>query len=149
MKDWFEDYLKDWNLVAKITTSPNELVRSESFNVTYGAVQGSCLGPLLFFIFVNDLHLQPLYSKIILFANNTTIFNSSKSKGYLQYMMEHDMNLMQSWFNANKLSLNIGKTVAMKFWHDKDDFRVIINNETIPTVDSTKFLGMHIDSMLS
>ena len=119
VKDWFEDYLKDHSLVAKITTSPNEVTKSDTFNVTCGAMQGSCLGPLLFIIFINDIHLLPLYSKIILFADDATIFNSHKSNRYLQYMIEHDLHLMQSWFNANKLSLNIRKTVAMKFWDER------------------------------
>ena len=149
VRAWFEDYLRDRKLVAKITTSPCEIVKSESFDVTYGAVQGSCLGPLLFIIFVNDLHLQPLHSNIILFADDTTIFSSNKSKSYLQYMMEHDLCLMQSWFSANKLSLNISKTVAIKFWHNSSNFRVSINNKIVPTVDSTKFLGLHTDSTLS
>ena len=64
-------------------------------------------------------------------------------------MIEHDLYLMQSWFSVNKLSLNINKTVAMKFWHNTSDFNVTINNEKVPTVESTKFLGLHLDSALS
>ena len=73
---WFESYLKDRSLIAKVTTGPNQTIESDRFNITYGTSQGSCLGPLLFIIFVNDIHLLPLYSKIILFADDTTIFNS-------------------------------------------------------------------------
>ena len=64
-KEWIEDYLWNCRLVTKITTCPNKIIKSESFSVTCGAAQGSCLGPLLFIIFVNDLHLLPLYSKVI------------------------------------------------------------------------------------
>ena len=87
-------------------------------------------GPLLFIIFVNDVHILPLYSKVILFADDTTIFNSYRTRRYLQYMIETDLNLLQSWFNANKLSLNIGKTVVMKFWDEKDEFSISINAST-------------------
>ena len=73
---WFESYLKDRSLIAKVTTGPNQTVKSDRFNITCGTAQGSCLSPLLFIIFVNDIHLLPLYSKIILFTDDTMIFNS-------------------------------------------------------------------------
>ena len=81
--DWFRSYLENKSLVAKITTGPNTVVKSDSYKITYGAAQGSCLGPLLFIIFMNDLHLLPLYSNIILFADDTTIFHSHKSIKFL------------------------------------------------------------------
>ena len=143
------DYLREQKLVTKITTSSNKVIKSDAYNLTCGAAQGSCLVPLLFIIFVNDIHLLPLYSKLILFADDTTIYNSHKNKCYLQYMIDIDLQLMQSWFNANKLSLNVEKTVAMKFWDDKGDFQVNINGWNIPLVRTTKFLGVYIDNMLS
>ena len=73
---WFENYLKNRSLVAKVTTSPNKTIKSDRFDITYGTAQGSYLGPLLFIIFVNDIHLLPIYSKIILFTDDTTIFKS-------------------------------------------------------------------------
>ena len=103
--------------MAKVTTTPNHVVKLDNFKITFGTAQGSCLGPLLFIIFVNDIHLLPLYSKIILFADDTAIFNSHKSTQFLQYTLEHDLQMMTNWFSANKFSLNIGKTVAMKFWN--------------------------------
>ena len=94
--EWFRSYLKDRSLVAKITTGSNTTVRSESYKITYGAAQGSCLGPLLFIIFMNDIHLLPVYSSIILFAVDTTIFNSHKSVKFLKFMLEHDLSLMMN-----------------------------------------------------
>ena len=89
--EWFRSYLKDQSLVAKITTGPNTTVKSDSYKITYSAAQGSCLGPLLFIIFMNDTHLLPVYSNIILFADDTTIFNSHKSIKFLKYTLEHDL----------------------------------------------------------
>ena len=148
-RDWIEDYLRNQNLVTKITTCPNKVTKSEAFNITCGAAQGSCLGPLLFIIFVNDIHLLPLYSKVILFADDITIFNSHKTKRYLQYMIDTDLQLLQSWCNANKLSLNVEKTVIMQFWDEKEDFHISVNGRKIPLVRCTKFLGVYMDNMLS
>ena len=88
---WFEDYLRGRNLIAKITMSPNHTVKSDRFNITFGTAQGSCLSPLLFIFFVSDVHLLPQFSKIILFADDTTIFNSHKSTKYLRFMLEDDL----------------------------------------------------------
>ena len=149
IKDWIEDYLKHLCLVAKITTSLNKVRKSNTFDITCGAAQGSCLGPLLFIIFVNDTHLLPLYSRLILFADDTTIFNRHRNSRYLQYMMETDLHLLSSWFNANKLSLNIGKTVGMKFWDESTNFHLRIDSQSVPLVKETKFLGVYIDNKLS
>ena len=130
-------------------TSPNHTVKSDRFNITYSTAQGSCLGPLLFIIFVNDIHFLPLYSKIILFADDTMIFNSHKLAKYLQYTMEHDRKLMVDWFCANKLSLNLNKTVVMEFWGSNDKFDLKVNDYTILQVCNTRFLGVYIDNQLT
>ena len=147
--EWFRSYLKDRSLVAKITTGPNTIVKLESYKITYGAAQGSCLGPLLFIIFMNDIHLLPVYSNIILFADDTTIFNSHKSLKFLKYMLEHDLSLMMNWFKANALSLNLDKTVGMKFWDSSKTFTLKVDDMAINMMNCVKFLGVHIDSNLT
>ena len=147
--EWFRNYLKDRSLVAKITTGPNVTVKSESYKITYGAAQGSCLGPLLFIIYMNDIHLLPVYSSIILFADDTTIFNSHKSAKFLKYMLEHDLTLMMDWFKANALSLNLDKTVGMKFWDSSNLFTLKVDDMPISMTNCVKFLGLHIDKNLT
>ena len=80
---------------------------------SFGTAQGSCLGPLLFLLFCNDIHLLLLYSQLILFADNTTLFNSHRSEIYLEYMLNRDMEMLLDWFRANQLSINLEKTVMM------------------------------------
>ena len=84
---WFESYLSGHSLVAKVTTSEHKTTYSDVFDISFGTAQGSCLGPLLFLLFCNDIHLLPLYSQLILFADDTTLFNSHRSKIYLEYML--------------------------------------------------------------
>ena len=61
-------------------------------------------------------------------------------------MLEHDLNIMIDWFNANKLSLNLQNMVAMQFWSNNTNLNLHVNNTEIPTVESTKFLGVQIDN---
>ena len=46
--EWFGSYLQNRSLIAKISTSPNNVTKSDKYDTTYGTAQGSCLGPLLF-----------------------------------------------------------------------------------------------------
>ena len=106
---WFESYLSGRSLVAKVTTSENNTTYSDAFDISFGTAQGSCLGPLLFLLFCNDIHLLPLYSQLILFADDTTLFNSHKSEKFLEYMLNRDLEILLDWFNANQLSINLEK----------------------------------------
>ena len=64
--------------------------------------------------------------------------------------MYHDMNILISWFKYNKLSLNLGKTVLMKFWEDTtNEDKFTIDGIEIPEVTNTKFLGTFIDNELN
>ena len=68
---------------------------------------------------------------------------------YLQFMLEYYLSLMTDWFNANKLSLNLYKTVAMQFWNNNTNLELHVDNVKIPVVESTKFLGVQIDNQLT
>ena len=140
-KDWFRDYLRDRKLVYRLTSN-NGTIRSGTFDITYGTVQGSYLRPLLFILFCNDIQLLSTYSKIILFTDDTTLLYSHKNVKFLKYALEHDMALLSKWYRANKLSLNAHKTVLLKFWPEGRSFD--INIEGVPLVNEhhVKFLGV-------
>ena len=147
--DWFRSYLNNRKLLCKINTAENTTIKSDYFNITYGTAQGSCLGPLLFILFTNDIHLLSTYSRIILFADDTTIFSYHKSKQFLKYMIEHDMGILTDWFKANQLSLNMEKTIMIKFWPHNTPFEVHIEDIIVKNSKSTKFLGVTIDDNLN
>ena len=98
---------------------------------------------------MNDLHRLPVFSNIILFVDDTTLFNSHRSTNFLKYTLEHDLKLMIEWFKANKLSLNLNKTVGIKFWNNKKSFTIHADNITIQMAEHTKFLGVYIDYKLN
>ena len=105
---WFESYLTNRTLRVKCRTISNcsESVSKEQL-VEYGTQQGSCLGPLIFLIFMNDLHLHLKDSECIQFADDTTLVFTHKSLNYLRFSIEKELSIVQDWFNANKLTLNV------------------------------------------
>ena len=52
---------------------------SETVPTNVGVTQGSVLGPLLFLIYINDLHNVVTYSDIHHFADDTNLLYASKS----------------------------------------------------------------------
>ena len=153
--NWFRSYLTNRKLHVKCKTlSSNATEISKQYLITHGTAQGSCLGPLLFNIFCNDIYINIKHCKIILFADDTTLYESHRNLTYLNYMIQEDIKNLNSWFKANKLSLNIQKTVAMLFLPRKSankstNLTIEIDTEPLPVVTQTKFLGITIDNQLS
>ena len=122
--EWLKSYLSNRSLRTKINVASNQIVYSEKFNITYGTAQGSCLDPLLFVLFCNDIHLLPIYGTLTLFADDITLFNHYQNRNFLSFMMTHDMSILDDWFRANQLSLNLSKTVSMLFWPNGKELNI-------------------------
>ena len=126
--------------------------------VDYGTPQGSCLGPLIFLLFCNDLYLHLDYLSSIQFADDTTLYHGCRHLKYSKFCIESDLNVIEDWLAANKLTLNVGKTVLMLFKPktkqtssnvEKTELNISLNGEKIPCKTHTKFLGLFIDENLS
>ena len=116
----------------------------------YGTPQGSCLGPLLFLIFTNDLYKNLDHCNAILFADDTTVYKGHRNKNYLRWCIETDLMKITDWFKANKLTVNIDKTVFMSFGPKDDKLNNIeIGGMTIKHSKDTKFLGLWLDDKLN
>ena len=150
--NWFKSYLTDRKLRFKCRTSDSSKeIKSEWHQVDVGTPQGSVLGPLIFLIFNNDIYLNLQFTNSILFADDTTLYYSHKNLKYLKWCIEEDLKILQDWFHANKLTLNLGKTVAMLFNRRqiKDKVNLTVGGIAIPQVNETKFLGVWLDNRLN
>ena len=86
----------------------------------------------------------------IQFADDTTLYVTHRNIEYIRFCLEHDLCILQDWFRANKLTLNISKSVAILFGRQRNlELKVRIGQESIPQVQYTKFLGLWIDQDLT
>ena len=104
----FADYLKNYTQVTKIE---NHI--SKKCGVTCGVPQGSVLGSLLFSIYINDLTDVLNFCKINMFADDTSIYNSSSEPDEIEVGLNADLINIQEWLLQNKLCLNVDKTNFM------------------------------------
>ena len=84
-------------------------VFSEMRVMSCGVPQGSCLGPLLFSIFTNDLPLILNNASIALYADDSTIYSSALTPRDLEKVLNEELVLIRKWVNINKMVLNIKK----------------------------------------
>ena len=80
--------------------------------VAVGVPQGSILGPLLFLIYVNDLH-RALSFTPRLFADDTCMLLENASPQMLEEICNDELSSLKHWCDANKLQINPNKSVAM------------------------------------
>ena len=148
---WFQSYLSNRSLMVECRTGSSKTI-STPYPVEYGTPQGSCLGPLIFLIFCNDLQKHLTFLSCIQFADDTTLYITHSKISYIRSCIEIDLAILQDWFLSNKLTLNIGKSVCVLFGHKPGsitNLQISLGNERIPQVNSTKFLGMWIDESLT
>ena len=109
-KNWFESYLNNQKQFVILNGSDS------SFKpVSTSVPQGSVLGPLLFLVYINDLHKCVKYSKVYHFADDTNMLQSDDLLKNVAKQMNFDLKNLSQWLKANKLSLNFTKTELIIF----------------------------------
>ena len=108
--EWFKSYLSCRSQFVQY-----DGYSSSSKYIKCGVPQGSILGPLLLLLYINDLCDASKALDFILFADDTNIFYSHKDQNYLMEIVNTELKKLSSWFQANKLSINIKKSNFILF----------------------------------
>ena len=90
--------------------------KSELLTITCGVPQGSILGPILFLIFINDLNTVSSKLETIRFADDTNLFSTGNSIDAVEQQLNTELVLINTWFQANLLSLNVTETSFITFF---------------------------------
>lgn len=146
--DMFRSYLSNRQQIVRIG---DELSNCET--LTYGVPQGSILGPLLFIIYVNDIHNLNLTGDTILYADDTSLFLFGNSIEGIIEQAQQDLDTLSGWFQDNLLTVNSSKTNYIIFSARNKKIEshsnLYINNEPLTQVSSEKYLGLHLDKHLT
>ena len=142
--NYFKDYLNSRSQYVSING-----VNSDSLYVRCGVPQGSILGPILFLLYINDLNTVSSKLKTIMFADDTNLFITGNSIGEIEERMNTELMLVNTWFQANLLSLNVTKTSFMIFSRKKNlTANILINDVQLHRQYETKFLGVILSADL-
>ena len=113
-----------------------------------GVPQGSVLGPLLFLIFINDI---PYASELAtwLFADDTSLVASASNLPLLQSIMNTEVEKVQDWLLANKLSVHYVKKSQYMLINsnlnvrvDDNNFELKMGNHVLSRTKTYLYLGL-------
>ena len=147
---WFKSYLSN-----RMQYCCNDGTNSDYKVKRAEVLQGSCLGPLLFLIYINDLPSILENSDSNLYADDTNISTAEELLLKAQENLNTDIKTLEQWLDANKLSPNLVKTEYMiiaspaKLKHIDFSPLIKLAGKPIERVLKTGYLGLIIDGKLS
>ena len=145
---WFRSYLSNRQQYVYVSGCD-----SSKRPVSHGVPQGSVLGPLLFLIYINDLHYAIQNSKTNLFADDTCLLSSDSNLQDLETKINSDLIKLSSWLRANKISLNVMKTEVLLFRSKiktvSYQMKLKLDDQILKFSSKVKYLGILLDEFLT
>ena len=112
------------------------------------------LGPLLFLLYVNDIHQCSNNLKFYLFADDTNTLYADKNLKSLENIVNIELQNLHEWLTSNKLTLNTTETNFIKKKVTYQPSLYMFDNETngnvtLESKNYIKYLGVLIDKNLT
>ena len=143
--NWITSFFTNRQQYVQIKNIKSETKKLFDISVT----QGSRMGPDHFNLYINDLVYNTEFMPYI-FADDSTFLDSQNDIKQLETHANLEINKIQNYMQANKLSLNLKKTNYMMFRNQKNTnkFDLKIKDYTIEETNEIKFLGIKIPTDL-
>ena len=123
--------------------------QSKMLEIKCGVPQGSILGPLLFLLYINDFPDFLRTSEVALFADDTTILNSSKNSNFAEQFCD-DLKHIDDWCANNKLTVHPSKCKLQQFGKKHIELKEIkLGGEKLDYTTNFKYLGVLLDCELN
>ena len=124
--------------------------------VKSGGPQGSVLGPDLFLLFVNDMPLFITEAYVDIYADDTTVHNSSKDTKVIKSKLQVSSKDFKHYCIKNNMYVHLGKTFfyayrlpSKYFLTLSESIQIYVDNELIRDVENRKLLVITIDKHLT
>ena len=146
---FIRNYLQNRTFVVRTNDNLSDLCR-----IVKGVPQGSILGPLLFTLYINDLPKVVEESGVVLYADDSTLFASSKYPANIQISLNNDLGRLDKWFKQNKLNLNSKKSEFLlvsnpRIKHRFSEIKIEVGGNQLAVKDHIKMLGVTLSEDLS
>ncbi len=141
---WLKSYLCDRTQQVQINDA-----LSDPIELKFGVPQGSILGPVLFILYVNSVHLLMANSHLVQYADDTTLTYTAQSLQELEINAFQSTNICVQFFEQLNLKTNINKSKLVYFnigpGISSDAPLILLNNSPIEEVQYFNFLGIKLD----
>ena len=102
------------------------------------------LGPILFFIFINDLD-DDLSSKVLKFADDTKVFRTVQTDTDKETLQD-DLTKLVKWFEKCQILFNFGKYKCIHIGHGNMSKEYFMGNTILGTSVKEKDLGVTVSA---
>ena len=147
---WFRSYLSNRHQMVRLSHKTSHL-----HTLSMGVPQGTCLGPVLFLLYVNDLPSNIPSCLSIMYADDTTLISAASSLDEVKTLAQQSILAATNWFSINRLIVNSKKSNILfvgstqKNQNINSDFTVALGSTLIDRSTEIKLLGVIMDQHLN
>ena len=144
---WFKSHLSNRKQFFRVNG-----VDSSVQGINVSVPHGSCLGPLLFLIYIDDLPQAVQKSSMSMYADDTSLCHQSSDITQLNEAINSDLAQVDTVNGLNETSFHLKNTFHPDFHKTKENqgesLKLKIHNNELEVVQKSKHLHVQTDNTL-